>query len=65
MRILKMLGREREPLKPKPRLEEKQMNLKDFNNGNPNNKINKNVMEYLNVDIVSLERGDVYDEKER
>jgi hypothetical protein len=61
-KILKMLGKDREPLKPKPRIEEKQTNLEDFNIGNSNN-TNGNVMDYLDVDNITLERGGVYDEE--
>jgi len=60
--ILKMFGRDREPLKPKPKIDQKQMNLEDFNIGNSNN-TNRNVMEYLDVDNISLERGGVHDEE--
>jgi hypothetical protein len=61
--ITKMFGRDREPLKPKPRLEEKQTRLEDFNISDRNN-TNRNVMEYLDVDNISLEGGGVYDEEE-
>jgi hypothetical protein len=61
--IMKMFGRDREPLKPKPRLEGKQTRLEDFNIGDSNN-TNRSVMEYLDVDNISLERGGVYDEEE-
>jgi hypothetical protein len=61
MGIFKMFGRDREPLRPKPRLEEKQTNLKDFNIENHNNS-NGNVMDYLDVDNITLERGGVHDE---
>lgn len=59
--ISKVFRKDREPLKPEPRIE-KQTNLKDFNTGNLNN-TNRGVMEYLDVDNISL-RGGVYDEEE-
>jgi len=63
--VLKMFGRDRKrPLEPEPKLESKQMNLKDFNSRNLNNTIDKNVMDYLDVDHIIFERGDVYDEGE-
>ncbi|NIO23177.1 MAG: hypothetical protein GTN38_04095 [Candidatus Aenigmarchaeota archaeon] len=61
--ISRVLGRDREPLKPKPKIEQKQTNLEDFNITDLNNTIGKNVMEYLDVDNISLERGGVHDEK--
>lgn len=58
--ILKIFGKGKKPISPEPKIESVQKNLKDFNIANINNTIS-NVMEYLNVDCVSLERGEIYD----
>ena len=43
----------------------KQTSLKDFNTGNHNNTIDvENVMDYLDVDHITFQRGDVHDEEE-
>ena len=62
-KILKMFGKGRKPLRPEPKMGTVQKNLKDFNIENLNN-TNSNVMGYLDVDHVSLERGGIYDEEE-
>lgn len=62
--ILKMFMKNRKrPLDPNPKLETKQMNLKDFNIRRLNNNTKDNVMSNLDVDSISLERGDFYDEE--
>jgi|GEM_PF-2044419 len=58
--IFRMLGRGKEPLKPRPKIEGKQTKLEDFNIGNSNN---TNVMEYLDVDKITFKEDGVYDEK--
>lgn len=63
--VLKMFGKYRkQPLDPDSKLEQKQTNLKDFNIRRFNNNSSGNVMEQLDVDSISLKRGDVYDEEE-
>ncbi len=63
--ISKFFGKEkRRPLGPEPKLESRQTSLKDFNIRRFNNNSNGNVMKELDVDSISLERGDVYDEEE-
>lgn len=63
--VLKMFGKYRKrPLDPEPKLETKQTNLKDFNISRLNNNTSSGVMEQLDIDNVSLERGDFYDEEE-
>jgi hypothetical protein len=65
MKVLKFFGKYRKrPLGPEPKLESKQTNLKDFNINRLNNNTGLGVMEQIDVESVSLERGDVYDEEE-
>lgn len=63
--IIKFFGKYRKhPLDPEPKLESKQMNLKDFNISRLNNNTKDNVMSDLDVDHVNFRRGDFYDEEE-
>ncbi len=65
MKVLKIFGKYRKrPLDPGPKLESKQTNLKDFNIRRFNNNSSMDVMEQLDVESISLERGDFYDEEE-
>ena len=59
--LSKILKRERllEP-EPKP---ERQMSLEDFNISNFNNR-KENIMDFLDVDHITFERGGFYDEEE-
>lgn len=62
--VLKMFGKYRKrPLEPEPKFETKQTNLKDFNIRRFNNNSSGNVMEKLDVEDVTFERGDSYDEE--
>lgn len=65
--IIKFFGKYRKrPIEPEPKLETRQMNLKDFNNFNINrfnNNTKDNLMSELDVDHVNF-RGDFYDEEE-
>jgi len=64
-RIFKVFGKDRKrPLEPEPKFESRQTNLKDFNIRRFNNNSSGNVMEKLDVEHITLERGDVYDEGE-
>lgn len=62
--VLKMFGKYRKrPLEPEPKFETKQTSLKDFNIRRFNNNSSGNVMEKLDVEHVTFERGDSYDEE--
>lgn len=61
--IFRMFGKDRRrPLDPEPKLGMKQMNLKDFNTQDFNNNSTMGVMEELDVDCISFQRGGVDDE---
>jgi hypothetical protein len=64
--IIKFFGKyKKRPLDPEPKLETRQMNLKDFNINRLNNNTKDNVISELDiVDSISIERGDFYDEEE-
>lgn len=48
------------PMRPEPRLEERQMSLREFRGDSSE----ENVMEVLDVDHIILKRGEGYDEEE-